>query len=40
MELKEMEAIRDFTDHKYVIRMMDPADWVRQIGRASCRERV
>lgn len=29
MELKEMEAIRDFTGHKFVIRMMDPNDWVR-----------
>ncbi|MDD3410063.1 MAG: cupin domain-containing protein [Eubacteriales bacterium] len=29
MELKAMEAVHDFTDHKYVIDMMDPKDWVR-----------
>lgn len=29
MELKDMEAIHDFTDHKYVIDMMNPKDWVR-----------
>lgn len=29
MKLREMEAVRDYTDHKYVIKMMDPKDWVR-----------
>lgn len=28
MELKEMEKIPNFTAHKYIIRMMDPNDWV------------
>lgn len=29
MELKEMEQIPEFTNHKYVIDMMDPKDWAR-----------
>lgn len=29
MELKQMEQVRDYTDHKYVIKMMDPKDWIR-----------
>lgn len=29
MELKKMEEIENFTDHKYVIDMMNPKDWLR-----------
>lgn len=29
MELKDMEQIPEFTNHKYVIDMMDPKDWAR-----------
>ncbi len=29
MKLTEMEKIPNFTNHRYVIRMMDPADWLR-----------
>lgn len=29
MLLKDMEAIHDYTHHKYVIKMMDPKDWIR-----------
>lgn len=29
MKLAEMEKVADFTDHKYVIDMMNPNDWIR-----------
>ena len=29
MELKDMEQVPEFTNHKYVIDMMDPKDWAR-----------
>ncbi|MBQ1908126.1 MAG: cupin domain-containing protein [Firmicutes bacterium] len=29
MKLKDMEKIADFTNHRYVIRMMEPSDWLR-----------
>ena len=28
MKLADMEKVPDFTNHRYVIRMMDPGDWV------------
>ena len=29
MKLAEMEKIPDFTNHRYIIRMMEPSDWLR-----------
>ena len=29
MDLKKMEEVKNFTGHKYVIRMMEPGDWLR-----------
>ena len=29
MKLAEMEKIRDHTNHRYIIRMMEPSDWLR-----------
>ncbi len=35
MDLKKMEEIRDYTGHKYIIKMMDPNDWIRHYNEGS-----
>lgn len=32
MELQKMEEILDYTNHKYIIKMMDPEDWIRHFN--------
>ena len=35
MDLNKMEEVRNFTGHKYLIRMMEPGDWLRHYNAVS-----